>query len=84
MVGLRLSTIGSRIPLLADSMLFGVLVPIPADLSTVVTCRDAENTDVTLIRGQYLLFLQEIHTQSTFDCLVLYFRRPEVTPVAQT
>lgn len=75
MLGLRIATVGARIPLATESKLFGVMMPAPSDYSVVVLCTQDDKKDVRLIRGQYMLLLEEIHAKSTFDCLNLYFEK---------
>lgn len=74
MVGLRVERTGSHIPLAEESQLFGVLIPITTDRPVGVMRKEGQEDSMTLVRGQYLVFLEAIRVQSALDCLVLYFK----------
>lgn len=50
----------------------------------MVTVGNDGEMGTAVAHGQYLLFLQEISIRSPVDCLVLYFRKRVVNPIAQT
>lgn len=82
MLGLRTTPGSARVPLTSESQLFGVLIL--TKTGEMVTVGNEGESGTTVACGQYLLFLQEISIRSSVDCLVLYFRKRVVNPVAQT